>query len=78
MIKELIELLKAQPQNNEVLLSIDSEGNTFKEIGESHYIRSDNSDSIEVYNNKSVIFPNDECWQYEENEKGDLELEKIN
>ena len=71
-IKELIELLKAQPQNNEILLSIDSEGNTFKEIGEGHYA------SIELYNNKSVIFPNDECWQYEENEKGELELEKIN
>jgi len=71
-INELIKLLKAQPQNNEVLLSIDSEGNTFKEIGGEYFT------SVEKDNNKTIIFPNDKCWDYEENEKGDLELEKIN
>tara|TARA_Y100000310_G_C20185588_1_gene580139 strand:+ start:213 stop:425 length:213 start_codon:yes stop_codon:yes gene_type:complete len=68
-IKKLIELLKDQPQNNEVLLSKDSEGNLFKEIGKW---------AIELHNNKSIIFPNDKCWEYEMNKKGDLELEKIN
>ena len=71
-IKKLIELLKAQPQNNEVLLSIDNEGNVFKEIGGKYFT------SIEKDKNKTIIFPNDKCWDYEENEKGELELEKIN
>ena len=71
-IKELIKLLKAQPQNNEVLLSIDCEGNIFKEIGGDYFT------SIEKDKNKTIIFPNDECWDYVENKKGDLELEKIN
>ena len=50
-IKKLIELLKAQPQNNEVLLSIDNEGNVFKEIGGKYFT------SIEKDKNKTIIFP---------------------
>jgi len=68
-VKDLIKRLKEAPQDMEILSSIDCEGNNFKSI-ENVYL----SDGRKYM----IIYPTDECYDYEEKKKGGFYLTKIN